>query len=196
MKDFLTWLSERGARTALGIYPPAYGAGNLPPLGRAAVSATNPISIATIHGNDPGQKELLSPAMKKEVEKNARKMPKLLTVNPWKDGFSKVEMNMPDPEKLWQTFLGTTSGQKYVDASLQEMMQLYRQDWKLKGTLNGDIHEALPKEMARIMMDILSFDVTQGAGGVDVARSGPRGGDVFQQTQATRDMLKKPYWQR
>jgi hypothetical protein len=55
MKSFLKWmeelhgLDEKGLRTALGIYPPAYGAAQYPPLFFAPISPTAVLSFQTIH---------------------------------------------------------------------------------------------------------------------------------------------------
>lgn len=65
--DFLQWLSERGKRTALGIYPPLYGVGQYPPLYFAPISASHAFSLTKIHGDV--HPELLSPEMKKEAKK-------------------------------------------------------------------------------------------------------------------------------
>ena len=71
MKTFTQWLSERGIRTALGNYPPAYGVGQYPPLYFAPISATHLNAFANIHGDV--HKDLLSDPIKKAFEKNKKK---------------------------------------------------------------------------------------------------------------------------
>jgi hypothetical protein len=71
MKDFVQWLAERGSRTALGIYPPAYGTAQLPPLAFASKSAGHLNAFANIHGDV--HKDLLSEPIKKAWEKNKKR---------------------------------------------------------------------------------------------------------------------------
>lgn len=70
MKTFEQWLNERGKRTALGIYPPAYGVAQLPPLAFAPSSAGHLVAFATIHGDV--HPDLLSEPIKKEFKKNKK----------------------------------------------------------------------------------------------------------------------------
>ena len=51
MKSFKEWLAcqEKAARTGLGILPPLYHAGQLPPLAQTPVSATAALALTTIH---------------------------------------------------------------------------------------------------------------------------------------------------
>jgi hypothetical protein len=74
MKSFNQWLTEKSKRTALGIYPPAYGVSQYPPLYFAPISATHQNAFAHIHGDT--HKELLSEPIKKEFEKNKKKKKK------------------------------------------------------------------------------------------------------------------------
>lgn len=71
LPDFMQWLAERGKRTALGIYPPAYGVAQRPPLDFAPSSASHLIAFTTIHGDV--HPELLSPEVRKEFKKNKKK---------------------------------------------------------------------------------------------------------------------------
>ena len=71
--DFHQWLaqhllSERGKRTALGIYPPAYGTAQRPPLDFAPTSASHMVAFATIHGGE--HPDLLSDFIKKAFKKH------------------------------------------------------------------------------------------------------------------------------
>ena len=68
---FEQWLMERGKRTALGIYPPLYGSGQLPPLAFAPTSAGHLNAFAHIHGDE--HPELLSKEIRKEAKKNKKK---------------------------------------------------------------------------------------------------------------------------
>ena len=74
MKDFLTWLAERGKRTALGCcYPLGYatsGVGQNPPLDSAPVSASHLLSYAKLYGD--AHPELLSDPIRKEWEKTKK----------------------------------------------------------------------------------------------------------------------------
>lgn len=67
LKSFEQWLMERGKRTALGIYPPLYGTGQLPPLAFAPTSAGHLNAFATTHKNV--HPELLS----KEIRNASKK---------------------------------------------------------------------------------------------------------------------------
>jgi len=71
MKDFMQWLAERGARTALGIYPPAYGVAQKPPLAFAPTSAGHLNAFANIHGDV--HRDLLSEPIKKAWDKNKKR---------------------------------------------------------------------------------------------------------------------------
>jgi hypothetical protein len=71
MKTFIQWLSERGIRTALGPYPPAYGVGQYPPLYFAPISAAHLSQFANYHGDT--HKELLNDPIKKQFEKNKKR---------------------------------------------------------------------------------------------------------------------------
>jgi hypothetical protein len=73
LPSFAQWLAERGARTALGIYPALYGSGQKPPLAFAPSSAAHAVAFATIHGGE--HPELLSPEMRKKYKKNSKKNP-------------------------------------------------------------------------------------------------------------------------
>jgi hypothetical protein len=74
LPDFKQWLAERGKRTSLGIYPPAYGVASRPPLDYAPTSATHVLAFTTIHGDvNP---DLLSPEVRKEFKKNKKKAKK------------------------------------------------------------------------------------------------------------------------
>ena len=64
MEDFIQWLNERGKRTALGIYPDQYGAGQYPPLYFAPISATAGLSLKNNHPN------LLEKSKKKKKKKD------------------------------------------------------------------------------------------------------------------------------
>ena len=89
MKDFLTWLSERGLRTAItGNYPPAYGAiHGVTPNAMAAVAANAPAALAAT-GKQKGKCDELSPEMRKAAGcgKKDKKKP-----NPWKKSFDLTE---------------------------------------------------------------------------------------------------------
>ena len=71
---FEQWLMERGKRTALGIYPPLYGSGQLPPLAFAPSSADHLNAFATIHGDE--HPELLSPEIRKAAKKHKKQKKK------------------------------------------------------------------------------------------------------------------------
>lgn len=71
---FEQWLMERGKRTSLGIYPPLYGSGQLPPLAFAPSSASHLNAFATIHGDE--HPELLSPEIRKAAKKHKKKQKK------------------------------------------------------------------------------------------------------------------------
>lgn len=71
MKTFEQWLNERGKRTALGLYPPAYGVAQLPPLAFAPSSAGHMVAFAKIHGDV--HPDLLSEPIKKEFKKHKKK---------------------------------------------------------------------------------------------------------------------------
>lgn len=71
---FEQWLMERGKRTALGIYPPLYGSGQLPPLAFAPSSAGHLNAFATVHGDE--HPELLSPEIRKAAKKHKKKQSK------------------------------------------------------------------------------------------------------------------------
>ena len=49
MRTFEQFLKERGIRTALGIYPPAYGVANYPDAYFMPISASAGYSLAVIH---------------------------------------------------------------------------------------------------------------------------------------------------
>jgi hypothetical protein len=88
MKDFMTWLAERGARTAInGIYPPAYGAVHgMTPNAMTAVTATAPIALKNT-GKMKGKCKEMSPEMRKEAGCDGKiEKPK----NPWASSFSNV----------------------------------------------------------------------------------------------------------
>lgn len=71
MQTFVQWLAERGKRTALGIYPPAYGGvAAYPPLYFAPISAGHLNAFANIHGDV--HPELLSEPIKKEFKKRKK----------------------------------------------------------------------------------------------------------------------------
>lgn len=67
LQNFQQWLMERGKRTALGIYPPLYGSGQLPPLAFAPSSAGHLNAFAGIHGDE--HPELLSKEIRKAHKK-------------------------------------------------------------------------------------------------------------------------------
>lgn len=71
MKDFKQWLMERGARTALGIYPPQYGVGQYPPLYFAPISATHLNAFANFHKDV--HPELVSKEIKRSKKKKRKK---------------------------------------------------------------------------------------------------------------------------
>lgn len=74
LPDFRQWLAERGKRTSLGIYPPAYGVALRPPLDFAPSSASHLVAFTTIHGDvNP---DLLSDEIKKQFKKNKKKAKK------------------------------------------------------------------------------------------------------------------------
>lgn len=71
--DFLSWLKEQGMdeeglRTALGIYPPAYGSGQYPPLYFAPILAAHQFAFARIHGDE--HPELLNKKIRDEFKKH------------------------------------------------------------------------------------------------------------------------------
>jgi hypothetical protein len=68
---FTQWLNERGKRTALGIYPPLYGSGQLPPLAFAPSVAGHLNAFTTTHSDV--HPELLSPEIKKASKKHKKK---------------------------------------------------------------------------------------------------------------------------
>lgn len=70
LKNFQQWLMERGKRTSLGIYPPLYGSGQLPPLAFAPTSAGHLNAFATIHGDE--HPELLSKEIRKQFKKKKK----------------------------------------------------------------------------------------------------------------------------
>jgi hypothetical protein len=49
MQSFRHWLKENGLRTSLGIYPPAYGVGQYPPLYFTPISAGAANALTNIH---------------------------------------------------------------------------------------------------------------------------------------------------
>lgn len=71
LPTFQQWLMERGKRTALGIYPPLYGSGQLPPLAFAPTSAGHLNAFASIHGDE--HPELLSKEIRKAFKKHKKK---------------------------------------------------------------------------------------------------------------------------
>ncbi len=71
LTTFTQWLAERGARTRLGIYPPAYGSANYPPLYAAPTSATHLNAFAGIHGDE--HPELVNPDIRKDKKKKSKK---------------------------------------------------------------------------------------------------------------------------
>ena len=89
MKTFHQWLAERGVRTGLGIYPPAYSTRQGPPLDKAPVSAGHLNAFATIHGGE--HPELLSKPIRNAWDKNKANAPQVLKKNPWKDSFDDTE---------------------------------------------------------------------------------------------------------
>lgn len=62
--DFNQWLTEKGKRTALGIYPALYGSGQYPPLAFAPTSATHMLAFAKIHNDE--HPDLLKDFIKKD----------------------------------------------------------------------------------------------------------------------------------
>ena len=68
---FEQWLTERGKRTALGIYPPAYGVSQYPPLYFTPISATAPLAFKKIHKDV--HPDLLKPEFRKEKKKKSKK---------------------------------------------------------------------------------------------------------------------------
>jgi len=70
LKSFQQYLAERGIRTAMGIYPPQYGSGQLPPLAFASSSAGHLNAFANIHGDE--HPELLSKEIRKQFKKNKK----------------------------------------------------------------------------------------------------------------------------
>jgi hypothetical protein len=84
LPTFQQWLMERGKRTSLGIYPPLYGSGQLPPLAHAPTSAGHLNSFATIHGDE--HPELLS----KEIRKAAKNYKKNKHKNDGEDKLKKL----------------------------------------------------------------------------------------------------------
>lgn len=74
LPDFMKWLTEKSKRTALGIYPPAYGTGQYPPLHFAPISATHVLAFARIHGDE--HPELLSKEIRDEFKKHGLKKKK------------------------------------------------------------------------------------------------------------------------
>lgn len=74
LPSFQQWLAERGKRTALGIYPPLYGSGQLPPLAFAPTSAGHLNAFASIHGDE--HPELLSKEIRAQYKANKQKKPK------------------------------------------------------------------------------------------------------------------------
>lgn len=70
LRNFEQWLMEKGARTALGIYPPLYGSGQLPPLAQAPISAGHLNAFAYIHGDE--HPELLSKEIRKAFKKHKK----------------------------------------------------------------------------------------------------------------------------
>lgn len=73
MKTFLKWLEtidEDKLRTSLGIYPPAYGSGNYPPLYFAPISATHVSSILNNHADE--HPELINPKLKKKKKRTKK----------------------------------------------------------------------------------------------------------------------------
>lgn len=71
LQSFTQWLNERGKRTALGIYPPLYGSGQLPPLAFAPSVAGHLNAFATTHSDV--HPELLSPEIRKVSKKRKKK---------------------------------------------------------------------------------------------------------------------------
>jgi hypothetical protein len=71
LTSFNQWLMERGKRTSLGIYPPLYGSGQLPPLAFAPTSAGHLNAFIDIHGDV--HPELLSKEIRRERRKRKRK---------------------------------------------------------------------------------------------------------------------------
>jgi len=57
LKSFEQWLQERGIRTALGIYPPAYGVGQYPSLYFMPISASAGFSLTAIHHKEDKPKK-------------------------------------------------------------------------------------------------------------------------------------------
>lgn len=71
LPSFTQWLNERGKRTSLGIYPPAYGTAQRPPLDYAPSSAGHLNAFASIHGDV--HPDLLSKEIRDEFKKNKKK---------------------------------------------------------------------------------------------------------------------------
>lgn len=78
--DFLTWLKEDGMRTALGPYPPAYGAGLYPAAYFTPSAADAVVRITTWHPemlNKPEPKKSSKPKSKSKpkAKKKAKTKP-------------------------------------------------------------------------------------------------------------------------
>lgn len=94
-RDFHQWLvAEKGKRTALGIYPVLYGAGQYPPLAFAPTSATHMLAFAKIHNDE--HPDLLKDFIKKagdpdEVDTMGKKSKKHKKKNGHPKGVAKKE---------------------------------------------------------------------------------------------------------
>lgn len=71
LPTFEQWLSERGIRTSLGIYPPQYGSGQYAPLYFAPISAGHLNAFANIHGEE--HPELLNKSIKKKSKSKSKR---------------------------------------------------------------------------------------------------------------------------
>jgi len=201
MKDFMQWLSERGIRTAInGNYPPAYGAiHGVTPNAMTAVTATAPIALKNT-GKAKGKCDELSPEMRKEA--GCKKESKQSS-SPWKS-FKLTQESLTegqmDPRKLWASFLTTPEGQKYHDIPLENIVRALsdHSNWKLAATINSDIHAALGSRLGQPLIDALKSSAPGGNVEEDPMVQGTTrpSGDVYKQTQASRDMMALPHWKR
>lgn len=82
MKDFMQWLSERGARSDMGNRMHM-----LPPNALTPIMATAPLVLKN-KGKAKGKCDEMSPEMRKDAGCNGKAKS---SPNPWKDSFSKVE---------------------------------------------------------------------------------------------------------
>ena len=82
MKDFITWLSERGARSDM-----ANRMHMLPPNALTPIMATAPNVLKNV-GKKTGKCGEMSPNMRKEAGCDGKSKDKK---NPWKDSFDNVK---------------------------------------------------------------------------------------------------------